>query len=63
MAVEIRAARPEEMEEFNRVFSIALVIPTAISRGVRPEQEVPSEQGVRPEWTLCAFEDGKLATA
>lgn len=51
MGVEIRAARPEEMEEFKRVAGTALVM----SPGVF--------QGIRPEWTLCAFEDGKLATS
>ena len=50
MAVEIRAARPEEMEEFRRVASTALGMP------------VESFKEVRPEWTLCAFEDGRLAT-
>ena len=51
MEVEIRSARPEEMDEFYRVATTALVAP--------PGQI----QGVSPEWTLCAFEDGKLATA
>jgi predicted acetyltransferase len=50
MVVEIRAARPEEMEEFRRVASTALSMP------------VESFKEVRPEWTLCAFEDGRLAT-
>jgi len=39
------------MEEFYRVASTALVFPQGQMRGVNPE------------WTLCAFEDGKLATA
>ena len=51
MRVEIRAARPEEMEEFKRVASTALVMSPA------------AFQGIQPEWTLCAFEDGKLATS
>lgn len=51
MVVEIRPARPEEMEEFYRVASTALVLPQG------------QLQGINPEWTLCAFEDGKLATA
>jgi len=51
MVVEIRPARPEEMEEFYRVASTALVL----TQG--------QIKGVNPEWTLCAFEDGKLATA
>jgi len=51
MAVEIRSARPEEMGEFKRVASIALVMSPA------------RFEGMAPEWTLCAFENGKLATA
>ena len=51
MGVEIRAARPEEMEEFRRVASTALVLSPEVL------------QALRPEWTLCAFEDGKLATS
>ncbi len=51
MGLEIRLAKLEEMEEFRRVASTALVMSPEVL------------QGVRPEWTLCAFEDGKLATA
>ena len=50
MGVEIRPARPEEMEEFYRVTNAAQMLPRGEVRGIRPE------------WTLCAFEDGKLAT-
>jgi len=52
MTLEIRAAEQHEMKEFGRVASIALV-------------GFPAEvfEGVRPEWTLCAFEDGRLATS
>jgi len=51
MAVEIRPAREEEMDEFRRVASTALVMkPSAFD-------------AMRPEFTLCAFEDGKLATS
>ena len=55
MGVEIRPAKPEEMEEFRHVVSSALV-------------EAPEIYGEAPylartaEWTMCAFEDGKLAT-
>lgn len=50
MSIEIRPARPEEMAEFSRVVSFALALdPHAID-------------GLQPEWTLCAFEDGQLAT-
>ena len=51
MGLEIRAARPEEMEEFRRVARTALVHSPEVL------------QGVRPEWTLCAFENRKLATS
>ncbi len=51
MGLEIRATRPEEIEEFKRVASTANVISPELL------------QAVRPEWTLCAFEYGKLATA
>jgi len=52
MVVEIRPAKLEEMEEFYRVASTALVSPKGQIQGM-----------ISPEWTLCAFEDGKLATA
>lgn len=51
MGLEIRAASPEEMEEFRKVAGTALVLPPEVM------------QGIRPEWTLCAFEEGKLATS
>ena len=51
MGVEIRPARPDEMDEFKRVASTALV------------QSPDMYRAIRPEWTLCAFEDGKLATS
>ena len=50
MGLEIRAAGPEEMEEFIHVVSSGMVMP--------PERFM----GMRPEWTLCAFEDEKLTT-
>jgi len=49
--MEVRPARPEEMEEFRRVAGTALAISPQMF------------QAVRPEWTLCAFEDGRLATS
>ena len=39
------------MEEFRRIASTALLVSPELLRGVRPE------------WTLCAFEDGKLAAS
>ncbi|MEE8398262.1 MAG: GNAT family N-acetyltransferase [Desulfobacterales bacterium] len=51
MGVEIRPALPEEMDEFYRVASTAL--------SLTPGKELE----VNPDWTFCAFEDGKLATS
>lgn len=51
MGIEVRAARPEEMEQFSHVASTALLISPEVIKAVRPE------------WTFCAFEDGKLATS
>ena len=51
MGVEIRPATQEEMEQFRYVASTALVM--------SPE----GFQAMQPEFTLCAFEDGKLATS
>ncbi len=48
MALEIRPARQEELEQFKHVASTALVM--------KPD----TFQGMRPEFTLCAFEDGEL---
>ena len=51
MTVEIRSAREEEMEEFNRV--------------VRTAFASPQESAVKmpTEWTLCAFTDGWMASS
>jgi len=54
MSIEIRAAKEEEMDEFYRVASTALVLPQAQAQQLA---------GMNPEWTFCAFEDGKLATS
>lgn len=50
MALEIRPVRQEEMGDFKRVASTALL------------DKEKAFEGIRPEWTLCAFESGKLAT-
>ncbi len=49
MKLEIRAARPDEMEEFKRVAHTSLLVPVS--------------ENLKPELTLCAFEDGKLTTS
>ncbi|MDD5191190.1 MAG: GNAT family N-acetyltransferase, partial [Dehalococcoidales bacterium] len=50
MAFEVRPAKTVEMDEFRRVASTALIMTSS-----------PND-GMRPEWTLCGFEDGKLST-
>ncbi len=50
MELEIRAARSDEMEEFWRVVSTVFV------RDLEHIRRVP------PEYTLCVFKDGKIAT-
>src|SRR5262249_38851666 len=50
MVTEIRSAEPEELGEFDRIVSLSLaMMPGATA-------------GMRSEWTLCAFEEGRLAT-
>ncbi len=48
--LEIRSARPDEMAEFRRLVSMNLLV------------EPASLETLSPDWTLCAFEDGRLAT-
>jgi predicted acetyltransferase len=48
--LEIRPARLEEMGEFARIASTSLALDAA------------SFATLLPDWTLCAFEDGRLAT-
>jgi predicted acetyltransferase len=50
MPAEIRPAEPEEMAEFSRIVSLSLAL--------SPQ----SFAAMQPEWTLCAFEEGRLAT-
>jgi predicted acetyltransferase len=50
VAVEIRAAEPDEMDEFRRVVTASLLL--------RPAET----DGFRPGWSRCAFVDGTLAT-
>jgi len=57
MAVEFRPARPEEMDEYAYSGRIGFGRSTAPADMERDRVERP----IRPEWTLCAFEDGVLA--
>lgn len=57
MTLEIRPYREEEAEAFNRVPQI--VFGNYTGREIPPDQTGAS---VRPEWSMCAFEDGVLAT-
>lgn len=56
MEVEIRPAREMEMDEYRRVSLTALMI----SPDKMPADTI---KAIAPERTLCAFADGKLATA
>ena len=56
MSVEIRAARPEEMDEFSRVLSYAFAGPPSDAPDAMPST-------VAPDWTTCAFVDGRMAVA
>ncbi len=56
MTLEIRPYREEETEQFYRV-------PAIVFGNYTGEPRPQTGGGMRPEWTLCAFEDGKLATA
>ncbi len=56
MDVEIRPAGDSEMAGFKRVAKRSLLIP--------PEMAPPEAiDTISPEWTLCAFENGTLATS
>ena len=54
MTVEIRAARADEMAEFNRLVAYVFA-----DNGGDAGQD-PSET-IMPEWTTCAFVNGRLA--
>jgi predicted acetyltransferase len=51
LTFEVRAAKAEEIAEMSRVAATALGVPAE------------SPWDIPPEWTLCAFEDGRLATS
>jgi len=56
MALEIRPYLPEEAEAFYRV-------PSIVFGNYRQPVQIPEGgMGILPEWSLCAFEDGELAT-
>jgi predicted acetyltransferase len=56
-AVEVRPARADEMDQFGLVAAYAY----AGAFGDGPDNVV--SQNNRPEWTLCAFIDGRMATS
>ena len=55
MSIEIRAARPDEMDDYQRLASYVFGNSDSIAASDDP-------QLVQPEWTTCAFVDGRLAT-
>ena len=57
MAIEFRAARPDEMDEYAYSGRVGFGRSTAPVDLERDRVERP----MQPEWTLCAFEDGVLA--
>jgi predicted acetyltransferase len=58
MALEIRPYREEEHAAFVRIPSIVF------GNYAGDDRPPPSNAiGIRPEWSLCAFEDGQLATS
>ena len=57
MSLEIRPYREEEAEAFYRVPSIVFGNYTG-----RRREETEGTMGIPPEWSMCAFEDGVLAT-
>jgi len=56
MTVDIRPITEDELVEYRRVATTALMI----SPSILPPEAI---EAIRPEMTLCAFEAGKLATA
>ena len=63
MALEIRPYREEEAAAFYRVPSIVFGNYTGESRAPTLSPQRQGDAGIRPEWSLCAFEDGELATS
>ena len=57
MAVVIRPANAEEMEQYH------FVNQTVFAADRRDSQRHSIWNQVKPEWTLCAFEDGQMATS
>ncbi len=57
MSIEVRAARADEMVQFGGIATYVY----AGSFGDGPDNIVA--QNNRPEWTLCAFVDGRMATS
>ena len=56
MALEIRAARADEMEEMSRLLAYAFAGPPPGHADAQPEI-------LQTEWTTCAFVDGRIAAA
>jgi predicted acetyltransferase len=59
MALEIRPYREEESAAFGRIPSIVF----GNYHGDERVKPLGGDSGIRPEWSLCAFEDGQIATS
>ena len=57
MNVEIRAARADEMDEFAQLVGYVFASPAPAPGADEPPQTLA------PEWTTCAFVDGRMAVA
>jgi predicted acetyltransferase len=61
MTIEIRPYRPEESDAFNKVPSVVFGRYTGIPRSQAPPEQTGPDL-IPPEISLCAFEDGVLAS-
>jgi predicted acetyltransferase len=55
VTLEIRPLRPDEMQQFDQNVHTGFSVPLPNADPERPRE-------IKPEWTLCALEDGELAT-
>jgi predicted acetyltransferase len=66
MALEIRPFREEEFQAFLRIPAIVFANypgEEGVGAATGLVRNAMGDAGIRPEWSLCAFEDGQLATS